>query len=36
MKMSFDPLNGWGFDREKLLSSHDVVFKAPVPEPTFG
>ncbi|HHX54139.1 MAG TPA: hypothetical protein GX704_04435, partial [Clostridiales bacterium] len=36
MKMSFTKHGGWGFDRKRLLQSHDVVFKAPVPEPTFG
>jgi hypothetical protein len=31
MKMSFTKHGGWGFDREKLLSSHDVVFKRRFP-----
>ena len=36
MKMSFTKHGGWGFDRKRLLQNHDVIFKTPVPEPTFG
>ena len=36
MKFAFSSDNSMDFDRKELLSSHDVVFRAPVPDPAYG
>ncbi len=36
MKMTFSPGAGWSHTMQDILQSHDVVFRAPVPDQTYG
>lgn len=36
MKLSFSPRTGWSRSLRGILDSHDVVFRAPVTDPTYG